>query len=206
MVKAGWDARTSALLIIYTELDGWHTELYSLYPGSRIRWRRYGSIDRTRTLTAIPPFNCTDSTSNVWDRSTLKAFSGSENPVQGVCDLASLSGGIVDGLTFRNLDEQDTGIHHRCHVNPLLLESSFLLCLSAVGDDASELSGAETDRYGTLYNRILREPRPAINACDEQCLCAKGFNVQVQSVCCRLYDSDGEAWQHTPSKDTTEAK
>lgn len=66
-------------------------------------------------------------------------------------------------------------------------------CLSAVGDDASELSGAETDRYGTLYNRILREPRPAINACDEQCLCAKGFNIQVQCVCCRLYDSDGEA-------------
>lgn len=54
-------------------------------------------------------------------------------------------------------------------------------------------NGAETDRYGTLYNRSLREPRPAINACDEHCLCPEGFNIQVQCVCCRLYVSDGEA-------------
>lgn len=39
--------------------------------------------------------------------------------MRGICDLALLSEGIVDGLTFRDLVEQDTGIHLRCHVDLL---------------------------------------------------------------------------------------
>lgn len=42
-------------------------------------------------------------------------------------------------------------------------------------------NSAETDRYGMLYNRSLREPRPAINACDEHCLCPEGFNLIYRS-------------------------
>lgn len=70
--------------------------------------------------------------------------------MQGVCDLASLNDGIVDGLTFRNLVEQDAGIHHRCHVNLLkckvwglpscidcfLIDYKIDKCLSSIGDDA----------------------------------------------------------------------